>query len=89
MVKVEGGTQKLGIYLFQTQAISLELAGLILTISMVGAIVIARKRVVYHEGVRTAQGDVTIAPATPIDDNPFSIPVYGTTKPGQKAYPET
>lgn len=88
-LQIEGNTQKLGVYLFQYQPISLELAGLILTVSMVGAIVIARKRVVYHEGVRTAAGDVTIAPATPIDDNPFSIPVYGTDNPGQKAFPET
>jgi NADH-quinone oxidoreductase subunit J len=88
-LQIEGNTQKLGVYLFQNQPISLELAGLILTVSMVGAIVIARKRVVYHEGIRTAGSDVTIAPATPIDDNPFSIPVYGTDNPGQKAYPET
>jgi NADH-quinone oxidoreductase subunit J len=88
IVKMEGGTQKLGVYLFIHQTVNLELAGLILTISMVGAIVIARKRVVYHEGP-AGRPEVTIAPATPIDDNPFSIPVYGTVKPGQKAYPET
>ena len=40
---ITGGTQKLGVYLFQHQTINLELAGLILTVSMVGAIVIARK----------------------------------------------
>ena len=28
-------------------------------------------------------------PATPVDDNPHSIPVYGTDNPRQKAYPET
>ena len=86
---IEGGTQKLGVYLFQNQTINLELAGMILTVSMVGAIVIARKRVVYHEGIRTAAGDVTLGPATPIDDNPFSIPVYGTDNPRQKDFPET
>jgi NADH-quinone oxidoreductase subunit J len=83
-----GNTQMLGIYLFQHQTVNLELAGLLLTVSMVGAIVIARKRVVYHEGP-PARIDVTVAPATPIDDNPFSIPVYGTDNPLQKAYPET
>jgi NADH-quinone oxidoreductase subunit J len=88
IAKMEGGTQKLGVYLFIHQSVNLELAGLILTISMVGAIVIARKRVVYHERAQADRPDVTVAPATPIDDNPFSIPVYGTTKVGQKAYPE-
>lgn len=87
VAKIEGGTQKLGVYLFQHQTINLELAGLILTVAMVGAVVIARKRVVYHEGPH-AGPDVTVAPATPIDDNPFSIPVYGTDNPRQKAYPE-
>jgi NADH-quinone oxidoreductase subunit J len=82
-----GNTQKLGVYLFQHQTVSLELAGLLLTISMVGAIVIARKRVVYHDQPLTP--DILIAPATPIDDSPFSIPVYGVDNPGQKAYPET
>ena len=84
-----GGTQMLGIYLFQHQTVNLELAGILLTVSMVGAIVIARKHVVYHEAVRSTASDVTVAPATPIDDNPFSIPVYGTDNPRQKAFPET
>jgi NADH-quinone oxidoreductase subunit J len=84
-----GNTQMLGVYLFQHQTVNLELAGLLLTISMVGAIVIARKRVVYHELPASRRPEVTVAPATPIDDNPFSIPVYGTDNPRQKAYPET
>ena len=83
-----GNTQMLGVYLFQHQTVNLELAGLLLTVSMVGAIVIARKRVVYHE-LPASRPEVTVAPATPIDDNPFSIPVYGTDNPRQKAYPET
>ena len=33
--------------------------------------------------------EVLLGPATPIDDNPHSIPVYGTQNPRQKAYPET
>lgn len=88
VTSVEGGTQQLGVYLFAHQTVNLELAGLLLTVSMVGAIVIARKRVVYHEGAH-GRPELTIAPATPIDDNPFSIPVYGTDNPRQKAFPET
>ena len=88
LMKMEGGTQKLGVYLFQHETVNLELAGLLLTVSMVGAIVIARKKVVYHEGPGMT-GDVTVAPGTPIDDNPFSIPVYGTDNPRQKSFPET
>jgi hypothetical protein len=30
-----------------------------------------------------------VAPATPINDDPHSIPVFGTDNPKQKAYPET
>lgn len=84
-----GNTQALGLYLFQNQPVNLELAGLLLTVSMVGAIVIARKRVVYHEEMGGGAREVMVAPATPIDDNPFSIPVYGTDNPRQKAFPET
>ncbi len=86
-----GGTQKLGNYLFQTQLVNLELAGLILTVAMVGAIVIARKRVVNPaaDAERMAGREVLVAPMTPIDDNPHSIPVVGTENPRQKEYPET
>jgi NADH-quinone oxidoreductase subunit J len=83
---VSGDTQELGAYLFKNQIVNLELAGLILTIAMVGAIVIARKRVSV---VESGPGEVLVAPATPIDDNPHSIPVYGTDNPRQKAYPQT
>lgn len=88
LIQMEGGVQKLGVYLFQHETVNLELAGLLLTVSMVGAIVIARKKVVYHEGPGLTR-DVTVAPGTPIDDNPFSIPVYGTDNPRQKSFPET
>ncbi|MEA2709788.1 MAG: NADH-quinone oxidoreductase subunit [Phycisphaerales bacterium] len=88
-----GGTQQLGNYLFNKQLINLELAGLILTVAMVGAIVIARKRVVIpgRDTARetTAAGETVLGPATPVDDNPHSIPVYGTDNPRQKEYPET
>jgi NADH-quinone oxidoreductase subunit J len=85
-----GGTQQLGNFLFNRQLVNLELAGLILTVAMVGAIVIARKRVVIPGRDTTATaGETVVGPATPIDDNPHSIPVYGTENPRQKEYPET
>jgi NADH-quinone oxidoreductase subunit J len=85
----EGGTQGLGVYLFSSQQASLELAGLLLTIAMVGAIVIARRRVLRAEPAPAAPAETVVFPATPVDDNPHSIPVYGTDNPMQKAYPET
>jgi NADH-quinone oxidoreductase subunit J len=84
----EGPTQQLGRYLFTNQLVNLELAGLILTMSMVGAIIIARRRVVDAVVVESDE-EVVIAAATPVDDNPHSIPVTGTDNPRQKAYPET
>jgi NADH-quinone oxidoreductase subunit J len=92
----EGPTQELGAYLFQNHVVNLELAGLLLTVSMVGAIVIARRRIYAPETIGGVLRDdlgpaqnVFNAPMTPIDDNPHSIPVYGTDNPRQKAYPET
>lgn len=84
-----GSTQALGWFLFKDQLINLELAGLILTVSMIGAIVIARRRVVTSADAFEPSSDTYVAPATPIDDNPHSIPVYGTENPRQKEYPET
>lgn len=86
---VQGNTQELGVYLFNNQQVSLELAGLLLTIAMVGAIVIARRRVLRAEPTPPGQAETVVFPATPVDDNPHSIPVYGTDNPSQKAYPET
>jgi len=83
-----GSVQALGAYLFKSQLVNLELAGLILTIAMVGAILIARRRVVVPTPA-AASAEVYNAPATPIDDNPHSIPVYGTDNPRAKAYPQT
>ena len=57
---------------------------------LVGAIVIARKRVVSPEmAERAGFGETLVAPMTPIDDNPHSIPVVGTENPRHKEYPET
>jgi NADH-quinone oxidoreductase subunit J len=87
----QGGTQQLGAYLFDKQLVNLELAGLILTVAMVGAIVIARKRVFVPGGFPPPPRapETVVGPATPVDDNPHSIPVYGTDNPRQKEYPET
>lgn len=88
-----GQTQRLALYLFENHFLNLELAGLLLTVSMIGAIVIARRRVYTPDSAAglsgVSAGDVFNAPMTPIDDNPHSIPVYGTNNPRQKAYPET
>ena len=88
---VSGATQQLGEFLFKSHLVSLELAGLILTVAMIGAIVIARRNV-WHEASGAAFVDekpqVILGPATPVDDNPHSLPVLGTMNPRQKAYPE-
>jgi len=86
-VAVVGPTQQLGVYLFRHHLVNLQLAGLILTVAMIGAIMISRRRVVESH-VGKGPGDTVVGPATPIDDNPHSIPVYGTDNPRQKAYPE-
>ena len=84
---VTGSVQELGVFLFQKHLVNVELAGLILTVSMIGAIVIARRKVI---GENVGVTDETlVAPMTPIDDNPHSIPVVGTRNPRQKEYPET
>jgi NADH-quinone oxidoreductase subunit J len=88
---VSGATQQLGEFLFKQHLVSLELAGLILTVAMIGAIVIARRQV-YHEMPEAEfideKPEVVLGPATPVDDNPHSLPVVGTLNPRQKAYPE-
>ncbi len=87
--QVHGSTQSIGQYLFQNQMVNLELAGLILTVSMVGAIVIARRRVVGHRRDGSSRASrPSPPPPRPSDDDPHSIPVYGTTNPRQKAFPE-
>jgi NADH-quinone oxidoreductase subunit J len=98
---IYGPTQQLGAFLFENHLVTLELAGLILTIAMVGAIIISRRHILLSDepgltGEPSAaavnadlQGELVLGPATPIDDDPHSIPVYGTRNPRQKAYPET
>jgi NADH-quinone oxidoreductase subunit J len=84
--------RQLGHYLFTEQLLTLELAGVILTLGMVGAIVIARKQVTEIPketwGAATGPGEAEKATGG-VDDNPHSIPVFGTTNPQHKAYPET
>lgn len=86
--QVHGSTQSIGQYLFQEQSVNLELAGLILTVAMVGAIMIARKRVANLDDNFEPSAEEITATATPVDDDPKSIPVYGTTNPKQKAFPQ-
>lgn len=92
--RVSGATQELGAYLFLRQLVNLELAGLILTLAMVGAIIIARRRVAPTVGELPGMlpiapsEEVVLGPATPINDDPHSIPVLGTMNPRQKEYPE-
>jgi NADH-quinone oxidoreductase subunit J len=85
--QAQGGTQELGQYLFENQIINVQLSGLLLTLGMAGAILIARRKVVTVEVPQSAE--LITTPATPMDDNPHSIPVYGTDNPRAKAYPET
>jgi NADH-quinone oxidoreductase subunit J len=86
--QVHGSTQSIGVYLFQQQTVNLELAGLILTVAMVGAIMIARKRVASIDDNFEPSAEMISATSTPVDDDPKSIPVYGTTNPKQKAFPQ-
>jgi NADH-quinone oxidoreductase subunit J len=89
---IQGSTQQLGAFLFTQQLFNLELAGLILTVAMVGAIVIARRQVRLESAADSDmewEPEIVVGPATPVDDDPHSIPVYGTRNPRQKAYPET
>jgi NADH-quinone oxidoreductase subunit J len=80
--------QQLGLYLFQSQVVNLQLGGLLLTIAMIGAIMIARRQV-QNDGTMAAQlTEIYSTPATPGSDNPHSIPVYGTDNPRAKEYPQ-
>jgi len=82
-----GSAQELGKNLLEENAINVQLAAVILTLAMVGAITLARRRVIVSPHDRSIKTVVT--PAVPVEDNPHSIPVYGTSNPRHKAYPET
>ncbi|MGF1633801.1 MAG: NADH-quinone oxidoreductase subunit J [Phycisphaerae bacterium] len=91
---VRGNTQELGAFLFTYHIASLQVAALILTMSVIGAVVIARRRLLDMAEDRVAeemarQPEVQSTPATPVNDDPHSIPVVGTRDRRQKAYPET
>jgi NADH-quinone oxidoreductase subunit J len=88
VIHVEGGTQQLGMFLFRNQPVQLELAGIILLVSMVGAIIIAKRKVILLPGSleKLEKQEVLDGPATPVDDNPHSIPVYGSEGRRQNAY---
>ncbi len=79
-IEVHGATQELGMYLFRHQLVQLELSGIILLVSMVGAIIISRRRVHMNPTVlaNIEKLETVTGPATPVDDNPHSIPVYGS-----------
>lgn len=83
-----GSAQDLGWNLAEEHAINIQLAGVVLTLAMVGAITLARRRVIVSDRDRASVETFNV-PGTPVDDNPHSIPVYGTTNPRHKAYPET
>lgn len=71
-------------YLFANHLVNLELAGVLLTMAMVGAITIARRRLWSEQPPdQTGAKGIVIG-----DDNPHNISVSGTTDPRQKAYPE-
>ena len=89
---IVGPTQELGWDLFQNQNEQLQWAGIILTVSMVGAMTISRRQVLLNVTTPKPAGqkpEVISTLATPVDDNPHSIPVTGTDNPRQKAYPQT
>ena len=84
-----GAVQVLGVYLFTRQMVALQVAGLVLTVAMIGAIVIARRRILPGNADDEAAGHETMTmPFTPVNDNPKSLPVHGTKSPRQKAYPQ-
>ena len=77
VIPVQGATQELGMFLFRNQSIQLELAGVILALSMVGAIVISKRQVYQLTSTKAVVIDRVEGPNTPVDDNPHSIPVDG------------
>ena len=91
VVPVTGASQELGMFLFQHQIVQLEISGIILLVSMVGAIIISRRKIAMTPSTVAAieKTEVIEGPATPTDDNPHSIGVYGTESRQMKAYSQT
>ena len=85
-----GGIQQLGVYMFTHQSIAVQVAGLILTLAMVGAIMIARKHIILTDidGNISPAADASVGPMLDVDDNPHGVEVTGTQNPNQKEYPE-
>jgi NADH-quinone oxidoreductase subunit J len=79
------GLQGLAVYLFTNQLVSVQIAGLILTLAMVGAILIARRKLLVSDEERLTpiEPQPISSLAAPADDNPHSVPVEG--KPGPRA----
>jgi NADH-quinone oxidoreductase subunit J len=80
-----GTTQVLGLYLFEEHMVSVQIAALLLTVGLVGAIIVARRQV-PREPSPEADSDYIPPPQT--EDDPHTIPVAGTGDPRQKEYPE-
>ena len=82
-----GSAPALGRELIENHAVNLQLSAVILTLAMVGAITLARRRTTPKDLPR-GPVETYHTPGTPVDDNPHSIAVYGTDNPRHKAYPE-
>jgi len=70
--------QELAEYLFTRQFVSLQVAGVILTLAMVGAMVLARKQVLVLDETPSDDDDGTFGPG---EDNPHAVPVDGLPSP--------
>ena len=95
-----GSTEGLGVFLFRSQLAQLEVAGVILLVSMVGAIVISRRHVLVtpEPGETTDRGPGRRPGrcrrwSTPRPRRPTTTPTAsrstGPDNPRQKAYPQT
>lgn len=83
-VGANSSSEKIGNMLFGSQLLNVELAGFILTIAMVGATAIARRKIVSQGVSVTAE-----SPVGPTgESDPKEIPVYGTENPHQKEFPQ-
>jgi len=79
--EAQGTAQRLGEHLFTSQVVSLEMAAVILAMAVVGAVVIAGRKVAEPAPAREPTGDVH-------DVDPKQVPVYGTDERRTKVYPE-